>query len=152
MGTSYKRVSSVEDFSIMGASYGIPGRTVDGMDVMAVHAAFSEAAESARKGLPMLLDVRTYRYKGHSMSDPQKYRSREEVDAYRKNDPILVHQDRLEASKNLTKKELEEMEASIEALVAESVAFAEASPEPSLSALYDDVYSGPYPRSQLEGR
>jgi len=152
MGTSWKRVSSVTDFSVMGASYGIPGRQIDGMDVLAVRDAFKEAAESARSGLPVFLEVKTYRYKGHSMSDPQKYRSKEEVESYRQRDPILLFQDRLEEAKVIAKKDVEAMEAEIDAVVEASVAFAEASPEPSLSTLYEDVYSGPYPKTLLEGR
>jgi len=151
MGTSWKRVSSVQDFSIMGAGYGISGRQVDGMDVMAVYDAFTAAAESARKGEPVLLDLRTYRYKGHSMSDPQKYRSKEEVESYRAHDPLLIYQDRLVSEKLIGPEDVQAMEAEIDALVAEAVAFAESSPEPSLSSLYDDVYSGPYPRAALEG-
>ena len=152
MGTSWKRVSSVEDFSVMGKSYGVPGHQVNGMDVFAVYEAFKEASESARKGNPVLLDIRTYRYKGHSMSDPQKYRSKEEVESYRAHDPILILRDRMEAEKTITAAELEAMEAEIESVVADAVSFAESSPEPSASTLYDDVYSGPYPRAALEGR
>ncbi len=151
MGTSWKRVSSVQDFSVMGASYGISGRQVDGMDIMAVHDAFSAAAESARKGEPVLLDLRTYRYKGHSMSDPQRYRSKEEVESYRAHDPLLIYQDLLVSEKLIGSDQVQSMEAEMDALVAEAVAFAENSPEPSLSSLYDDVYSGPYPRAALEG-
>ncbi|HCM25279.1 MAG: pyruvate dehydrogenase (acetyl-transferring) E1 component subunit alpha [Treponema sp. GWB1_62_6] len=152
MGTSWKRVSSITEYSVMGASYGIPGRSVDGMDVLAVHDAFSEAAASARAGLPVLLDVQTYRYKGHSMSDPQKYRTKEEVQAYHSQDPILNLTQRMEASKAITRKEIEAMEEEIEKIVAESVAFAEASPEPSASVLYEDVYASPYPLGSMEGR
>lgn len=149
MGTSFKRVSSVEEFSVMGASYGIQGRKVDGMDVMAVYQAFTEALESARNGLPVLLDIRTYRYKGHSMSDPQKYRTKEEVEAYRQHDPILIYQDRLIAEKTIKQAEVEEMEGQIENLVAEVVAFAESSPEPSLPTLFEDVYADAYPLETL---
>ena len=152
MGTSFKRVSSVTEYSVMGASYGIPGRSVDGMDVLAVHDAFTEAAASARAGLPVLLDVQTYRYKGHSMSDPQKYRSKEEVEAYRSQDPIVNLTQKLEESKAITRKEIEAMEEEIEAIVAESVAFAETSPEPSAGVLYEDVYASPYPLGSMEGR
>ncbi|MCA1950550.1 MAG: pyruvate dehydrogenase (acetyl-transferring) E1 component subunit alpha [Treponema sp.] len=149
MGTSFKRVSSVEEFSVMGASYGIQGRKVDGMDVMAVYQAFTEALESARNGLPVLLDIRTYRYKGHSMSDPQKYRTKEEVEAYRQHDPILIYQDRLIAEKIIKQAEVEEMEGHIENLVAEAVAFAESSPEPALPTLFEDVYADAYPLETL---
>jgi pyruvate dehydrogenase E1 component alpha subunit len=149
MGTSFKRVSSVEEFSIMGASYGIQGRKVDGMDVLEVYKAFSEALESARQGLPVLLDIRTYRYKGHSMSDPQKYRTKEEVESYRKHDPILIFQDRLMADKVIKESDVADYENQIESLVAEVVAFAESSPEPALPTLFEDVYADAYPLASL---
>ena len=152
MGTSWERVSSVSDFSVMGASYGIPGRQVDGLDVNAVSDAFREAVGSAREGSPVFLEVKTYRYKGHSMSDPQKYRSKEEVESYRQKDPILVLQDRLQKSKAISAKEIEAIEAEIDAIVEEAVAFAEASPEPSIPTMYDDIYAGPYPAAALGGR
>jgi pyruvate dehydrogenase E1 component alpha subunit len=145
MGTSWKRVSSVSDFAVMGASYGIPGRQVDGMDVLAVRDAFRDAVDSARRGEPVFLEAKTYRFKGHSMSDPQKYRSKEEVEEYRKRDPILAFQDRLEQAGTVTKQEIERMETEIDAIVEESVAFSESSPEPSLTALFEDVYASPYP-------
>jgi pyruvate dehydrogenase E1 component alpha subunit len=145
MGTSWKRVSSVSDFSVMGASYGIPGRQVDGMDVLAVRDAFKEAVDSARGGMPVFLEVKTYRFKGHSMSDPQKYRSKEEVEAYRQRDPILSFQDRLLSGGEISKDEIDAMEAKIAGIVDDSVAFSESSPEPSLSALFEDVYAAPYP-------
>ncbi|MFQ3547273.1 MAG: thiamine pyrophosphate-dependent enzyme, partial [Termitinemataceae bacterium] len=149
MGTNYKRVSSVEDFSVMGASYGIQGRQINGMDVLDVYTAFIEARESARKGQPVLMDIRTYRYKGHSMSDPQKYRTKEEVETYRQHDPILIHQDRLLSSRMISQKEIEKMETEIEDIVATSVAFAESSPEPALPTLFEDVYADAYPLETL---
>lgn len=149
MGTSYKRVSSVEEFSVMGASYGIQGRNVDGMDVLEVFNAFSEALQSARKGQPMLLDIRTYRYKGHSMSDPQKYRTKDEIESYRKHDPILIYQDRLLSDQVIKQSDVETLENQIETLVAEAVAFAESSPEPALPTLFEDVYAGAYPLETL---
>jgi pyruvate dehydrogenase E1 component alpha subunit len=149
MGTNFKRVSSVEEFSVMGASYGIQGRKVDGMDVLEVLTAFSEAAESARQGMPVLLDIRTYRYKGHSMSDPQKYRTKEEVESYRKHDPILIYQDRLLAEKIIKDADVQALENQIEALVAEAVAFAESSPEPALPTLFEDIYADSYPLETL---
>lgn len=149
MGTSYKRVSSVEEFSVMGASYGIQGRNVDGMDVLEVFNAFSEALQSARKGQPMLLDIRTYRYKGHSMSDPQKYRTKDEIESYRKHDPILIYQDRLLSDQVIKQSDVETLENQIETLVAEAVAFAESGPEPALPTLFEDVYAGAYPLETL---
>ncbi len=152
MGTSWKRVSSVADFSVMGASYGIPGKQVDGMDVEAVGEAVGEAVESARSGLPVFLEMKTYRYKGHSMSDPQKYRSKDEVEEYRRRDPIVLFRDRLEGEKIVDEKTLAGMETEIDAIVEESVSFAESSPEPALATLFEDVYSGPYPSASAAGR
>lgn len=151
MGTDYRRVSSVTEYSVMGASYGIPGRAVDGMDVLAVRDAVAEAVASARSGLPVLLDVKTYRYKGHSMSDPQKYRTKEEVEAFKEGDPILVLVKRMKEGKLLSDKELEAMEAEADAEAAAAVAFAESSPEPSTAALREDVYAGPYPAEREGG-
>ena len=90
MGTSVKRTTNVEDMSEIGKSYHMPSKVVDGMSVEAVHYAIEEASERARKGDgPTLLDIRTYRYKGHSMSDPQKYRTKDEVEDYKGKDPII---------------------------------------------------------------
>lgn len=152
MGTNFKRVSSVEQFSVMGNSYGIGGQEVDGMDVLEVYQAFKGALESARQGLPVLLDLQTYRYKGHSMSDPQKYRTKEEVERYRSHDPIMIFQDRLVKENHISLVSIDQMDGEIEKQIAEAVQFAEEGAEPSLSALYDDVYAGPYPRSALVGR
>lgn len=141
MGTSWKRVSAVEDFSLMASAYGIRGELVDGMDVMAVRDAATRALADARAGRPVLLEARTYRYKGHSMSDPQKYRTREEVEEYKRQDPILILEDLMkkEGAWNDAKAAKQDEEAA--AVVAESVAFAEASPEPALHTLYEDIYA-----------
>ena len=90
MGTDFRRVSSVHDLSSMSQSYGIPGKQLNGMDVLEVYEATAEAVKQAKeKGLPSFLEMRTYRYKGHSMSDPAKYRTRDELEEYRQQDPIL---------------------------------------------------------------
>lgn len=149
MGTNFKQVSSVEEFSIMGASYGIQGFKVDGMDVLEVFSAFIEALESPRQGLPVLLDIRTYRYKGHSMSDPQKYRIKDEVELYRQHDPILIYQDRLLADKVLKETDVEILENQIESMISEVITFAESSPEPALPTLFEDVYADVYPMETL---
>lgn len=141
MGTNWKRVSAVEDFSLMASAYGIRGELVDGMDVMAVRDAATRALADARAGNPVLIEARTYRYKGHSMSDPQKYRTREEVEEYKRQDPILILEDLMkkEGVWNDGKAARQDEEAA--AVVAESVAFAEASPEPALHTLYEDIYA-----------
>lgn len=140
MGTNFRRVSAVDDFSLMGNAYGIPGRQVDGMDVLAVYEEISRAAEDARKsGLPTFLEAKTYRYKGHSMSDPQKYRTKDEIEEYKKQDPILILQDRMEKGGQLTEKEFHDLEARVKAQVDEAADFAETSEEPAIHTLYEDV-------------
>ena len=140
MGTNFRRVSSVEDFSVLGGAYGIPGRQVDGMDVLAVYEEVSRAVQDAReKGLPTFLEAKTYRYKGHSMSDPQKYRTKDEIEEYRKQDPILILKGRLEKDGLLSEKDFEGYENEIKARVEEAAEFAEKSEEPALHVLYEDV-------------
>ncbi len=142
MGTDFRRVSSVHDLSSMGAAYGIDGRQVDGMDVLAVFDAVKAAAEKARvSGEPALLEIQTYRYKGHSMSDPGKYRTREELDAYRQQDPILLLKNRMMAEGLLTESEYEALQAAQRKVAEDAVAFAEASPEPALETLYEDIFA-----------
>jgi pyruvate dehydrogenase E1 component alpha subunit len=87
MGTDFKRVSSITDFSVMGASYGIEGKRLNGMDVLEVYESISKAVKEVRKkSMPLFFEIRTYRYKGHSMSDPAKYRSKEELEEYKRQD------------------------------------------------------------------
>lgn len=141
MGTSVERTSNVTDLSKLGLSYDMPSEVVDGMSPEAVCEAFERAAERARKdGGPTLLDIRTYRYKGHSMSDPQKYRTKEEVQEYQEKDPIEHCLKMIQSNKWLSEKEIEAIDAEVKALVDESVTFAEESPFPDASELYRDVY------------
>jgi pyruvate dehydrogenase E1 component alpha subunit len=140
MGTDFRRVSSVTDFVVMGASYGIPGKQVNGMDVLDVHREVTEAAALARaQSTPVFLEILTYRYRGHSMSDPAKYRTPEELEAYKKQDPILILKARLTGSGQLTQDEYDAMDAEYKMVCDEAVRFAEESPEPDASALYEDV-------------
>ncbi len=142
MGTNFMKVSSVDDFSLMGSAYGIPGRQIDGMNVLTVFEEVSKAVKDAREnGLPTFLEAKTYRYKGHSMSDPQKYRTKEEVEEYKKQDPILILKALMEKDKALTAEEYGKYEAEIKAVVEESVAFSEESEEPALHVLYEDVFA-----------
>ena len=142
MGTDFKRVSSVHDLSSMGNAYGIAGRQVDGMDVLAVFDAVKEAAQTAKMtGEPALLEIQTYRYKGHSMSDPGKYRTREELDAYRQQDPILLLKNRMMAEGLLTEADYEALQAEQRKVAEDAVAFAEASPEPAVETLYEDIFA-----------
>lgn len=142
MGTSVERTSNVTDLSMLGSSFMMPSASVDGMRPEAVCEAMEIAAERARSGNgPTLLDIQTYRYKGHSMSDPQKYRSKEEVAAYQEQDPIEHVLRVIKDNKWMTDAEIEAVEAEIKVVVEESVKFAEESPLPPVEELYNDVYS-----------
>ena len=142
MGTSVERTSNVTDLSMLGSSFMMPSASVDGMRPEAVCEAMEIAAERARSGNgPTLLDIQTYRYKGHSMSDPQKYRSKEEVAAYLEQDPIEHVLSVIKDNKWMTEAEIEAVEAEIKVVVEESVKFAEESPLPPVEELYIDVYS-----------
>ncbi|MDO9608377.1 MAG: pyruvate dehydrogenase (acetyl-transferring) E1 component subunit alpha [Brevundimonas sp.] len=141
MGTSIERSSSTTQLSQRGASFGIPGEQVDGMDVLAVRDAVKKAVERARAGEgPYILEVKTYRYRGHSMSDPAKYRTKEEVDEVKKTRDPIDHIKTLLAAANATEEELKVIDNEIKAIVAEAVQFAQESPEPDPSELYTDVY------------
>jgi pyruvate dehydrogenase E1 component alpha subunit len=141
MGTSVERTTNVTDMSKMGLSYEMPSFVVDGMRPEAVHEAIEEAANRARKGDgPTLLDIRTYRYKGHSMSDPQKYRSKDEVAEWQEKDPIEHCLKVIKDNKWLTAKKIEEIGEWVKKEVAESIKFAEDSPLPAAEEIYDDVY------------
>jgi pyruvate dehydrogenase E1 component alpha subunit len=141
MGTSVKRSSNVTDLSTLGESYDMPSEAVDGMSVEAVHKAVARAAARARAGEgPTLLEFRTYRYKGHSMSDPQKYRTKEEVEEYKRQDPIEQVRESILTNKFATEKDLEAIDAKIGAQVEESVRFAEESNFPDPAEALTDVY------------
>ncbi|QQS27428.1 MAG: pyruvate dehydrogenase (acetyl-transferring) E1 component subunit alpha [Sphingobacteriales bacterium] len=147
MGTSVERSSNVADMSKLGLGYDMPSFNVDGMSCEAVHNAVYEAAEFARKGNgPTFLNIQTYRYRGHSMSDPGKYRTREEVDQYKKIDPIKVVYDHILENGYETEAYLEKIEEKINEIVNKSVEFAEHSDYPDDSELFTDVYLQPdYP-------
>jgi pyruvate dehydrogenase E1 component alpha subunit len=143
MGTSIARSSAETLLHRRGASFNIPGVEVDGMDVLAVRAAGLKAAEHARSGKgPFILEMKTYRYRGHSMSDPGKYRTREEVDAVRKTrDPIEHLQEKLEAQGLFDEATAKAVDAEVKAVVADAAEFARTAPEPDPAELYTDVYS-----------
>jgi len=146
MGTSVERTTNVLDIYKIGAAYDMPSEQVDGMSCEAVHESMEKAVARARKGDgPTFLEIKTYRYRGHSMSDPAKYRTKEELENYKNLDPIEQVRKTLISKKWATAKALEEMEERIENEVAESVEFAENSPYPDASELYEDVYVGDYP-------
>ena len=142
MGTSIERSSSETHLHKRGASFLIPGEEVDGMDILAVREAASRAAEHARSGNgPYILEMKTYRYRGHSMSDPAKYRTREEVDEVRKTrDPIDHLQELLEKNGWADEAELKAIDTDVKRIVADAAEFARTSPEPEVSELYTDVY------------
>ena len=147
MGTSVERTTNVVDLSKIGLSYEMPSRSVNGMSPEAVHEAIEEACERARRGDgPTLLDIRTYRYKGHSMSDPQKYRTKEELADWMAIDPIEHCLNVIKDNKWLNEKEIEDISTWVKKEVDESIEFAENSPYPEGNDLYDDVYKEPnYP-------
>lgn len=141
MGTSVERTSNVHELYKIGSSYDMPSKPVDGMSVEAVHEATEWAVNRARKGEgPSLLEIKTYRFRGHSMSDPAKYRSKEEVEEYKKLDPIEQVLDTLKKNKWITEAEIEATEEKIKEIVEESVRFAEESPYPEPEELFMDVY------------
>lgn len=141
MGTAVSRASAHTNFADRGAAFDIPGFQVDGMDVRAVHAAAEAAVEHGRAGKgPVILEMMTYRYRGHSMSDPAKYRSKDEVQKMRsEQDPIEQVKERLIAAKLATEDELKAIDKEIRAVVADSAEFAQNDPEPNASELYTDI-------------
>ncbi|HRD37308.1 MAG TPA: thiamine pyrophosphate-dependent enzyme, partial [Bacteroidia bacterium] len=147
MGTSVVRTSNVHDLWKLGLAYDMPSKPVDGLSVEAVHEAIEEAVARARRGDgPTFLEMKTYRYKGHSMSDAQTYRTKDEVKEYQKQDPIEKVIDTLKKNKWIDDAGIEAMEEKVKALVDESVKFAEESPYPEPEELYNDVYLEPnYP-------
>ena len=142
MGTSVERTTNVTDLSKLGLSYDMASMSVDGMSVQAVHEAIQKAAEYCRAGKgPYLLDIQTYRYKGHSMSDPQKYRTKDELTEYKGKDPINQVLSIVTGQGWLDEKGIEKIEAKVKAKVNEAIEFAENSPLPALEELYTDIYT-----------
>lgn len=141
MGTSVERTTNVMDIYTLGHAYQMPCEPVDGMNPETVHISMEKAVNRARNGEgPTFLEIRTYRYRGHSMSDPAKYRTKEEVEEYKSKDPIEQVRAIILKKKYATEKALEEMEEKIDAIVQESVEFSENSPWPTEEELYQDVY------------
>jgi pyruvate dehydrogenase E1 component alpha subunit len=147
MGTSVKRTSNVHELYTLAESYDMPSEPVDAMKVEEVHLAVARAAERARSGEgPTLLEFRTYRYKGHSMSDPQKYRTKDEVEEYKQRDPVEVVRKTILDKKMASEAELEKIDQKVAAQVEESVKFAEESAFPDPSEAMTDIYFEPnYP-------
>ncbi len=145
MGTPIEKTSAVTHLYKQAAAYGIPGEPVDGMDVLAVRKATEGAVASARQGTPVLLEARTYRYRGHSMSDPTVgvYRTREELDEHKRRDPIVLLRERLMKEGILDEAKLKALDQEARGAVQRAVDFAEASPYPPLESIYEDVYAEP---------
>ncbi|QBQ39989.1 pyruvate dehydrogenase (acetyl-transferring) E1 component subunit alpha [Sphingobacterium psychroaquaticum] len=141
MGTSVQRTTNMIDIYKMGFGFDMPSAAVDGMDVVAVHNAMDEAVQRARAGEgPTFLEIRTYRYKGHSMSDPAKYRTKEELEEYKGRDPLVSTKLAILENNYADEAWFAEVEADVKKVVDESVKFAEESPYPDASEIYDDVY------------
>lgn len=144
MGTSLERAMSLRDISQKGYAYEMASEFVDGMDVLAVREATARAVERARKEyLPTLIEVRTYRFMGHSMSDPGSYRTRAEIEKHQERDPLKLFSASLLEEKILGDEAYEEMEKQVREEVEHAVGFAEESPLPELEELYTDVYANP---------
>jgi pyruvate dehydrogenase E1 component alpha subunit len=142
MGTAVERASAVSEIRQKAEGYCIQNSRVDGMDVLAVRKAAQEAIASIRKeGLPYFLEVITYRYRGHSMGDPERYRPSDEVRKWQEHDPIGIYARHLLDDKIAAQDELDKVEALVEAEVAEAVRFAETSPEPAPEALFEHIYA-----------
>ena len=143
MGTSQKRSTSSPDIYHRGEAFGIPGDMVDGMDVLAVKEAGEKAVAHCRAGKgPYILEIKTYRYRGHSMSDPATYRTREEVQKMRdERDPIEQVRELLLTGKHATEDDLKAIDKEIKAVVNASAEFAKTSPEPDLDELWTDIYA-----------
>ena len=143
MGTPLSRASAARTIAEKACAYEMPYEQVDGMDVMAMRDHVEEAVKRAREQqTPSLLEVLTYRFRGHSMSDPARYRTRQEVEEYRERDPIVLYRKKLETEGILDSNEIQELDAKAKKIAQEAVEFAENTPDPPLENLYEDVYSG----------
>src|SRR5690242_7392218 len=141
MGTALERHSAVTDLSKKAEGFGVPGSRCDGMDVLDVHDTVGEALRKAREDRqPQLLEAVTYRFRGHSMADPEEYRSKEDVEEWRKRDPVGVLGQRLVSEDVLTDADLEKLDQKATAQVDEATQFADNSAFPELDSLYDDIY------------
>jgi len=142
MGTSLERHSAVTDLQRKGEGFGVPGMRCDGMDVVDTHEVIGEALRRAREERqPVLVEAITYRFRGHSMADPEEYRTKEQVAEWRKRDPIPLFADRLTQAGVLDSEEVERLDAEALRRVDEAVSFADSSPFPPPESLYDDVYA-----------
>jgi pyruvate dehydrogenase E1 component alpha subunit len=151
MGTSQQRAMSIQDIAQKACGYEIAAEFVDGMDVLAVREATVRAVERARKEyLPTLIEVRTYRFMGHSMSDPGNYRTRSEIERYQERDPIKLFLANLKEQKLIDDAQVEKFEKDVKETVERSLKFAEESPEPAPEELHADVYASPILRGNAD--
>jgi acetoin:2,6-dichlorophenolindophenol oxidoreductase subunit alpha len=141
MSTPLRLQMNIDDLSLRAASYGIPGKALDGNDVIEVYEAALEAKDYVKRSGPMLLVLNTYRYLGHSKSDPQNYRTKEEIEAWKKRDPILLFRAELLETDALSAEELDSLDAQAARDIARAVEFAESSPEPKVEEVLRDVYA-----------
>ncbi len=142
MGTSVERASAVSEIRQKAEGYGMKNRRVDGMDVLKVYDAAKEAIDYIRENSdPYFLEITTYRYRGHSMGDPERYRKQEEVKKWQETDPIGIFRKHLIEDKKATAKALDEIDARVEEEVNKAVEFAETSPEPAMEDLFKDIYA-----------
>lgn len=142
MGTAVERASAVSEIRQKALGYNMPNSRVDGMDVLAVHQAAQEVLEQIRSGSgPYLMEIVTYRYRGHSMGDPERYRKQEEVKRWEENDPIGIYRKYLISNQIFEESQLDELDQKAESEVKEAVRFAEESPEPPAEALFADIYA-----------
>ena len=149
MGTSLTRAMSMSDVSQKACSYGMATEFVDGMDVLAVYEATKRAAERARKeSQPSLIEVRTYRFMGHSMSDPGNYRTRAEIEKYQERDPVKVFAESLKQKQIVDDAAIKEIEDRVRAQVEHALKFADSSPEPAPEELYTHIYANPIVSSE----
>jgi pyruvate dehydrogenase E1 component alpha subunit len=141
MGTAIERHSAITDLSSKAEGLGVPGERVDGMDVVAIRECVSDHLEIARRDRrPTLVEAFTYRYRGHSAADPEIYREKEEVEEWQRRDPIEIFAKRLIEAGAISEDDLAEIREGVEAQVLDAVEFADASPEPPLDSLYDNLY------------
>src|SRR4051794_32007526 len=141
MGTALERHSAVTDLSVKAHGFGVPGRKCDGMDVLDVHAAIGDALKCARdERKPQLVEAVTYRFRGHSMADPEEYRSKEDVEEWRKRDPIENFKQRLVDEGVIKEEDSGKLDEEVVAVIDKATGFADNSPFPELDSLYDDIY------------
>src|SRR5512136_2647499 len=142
MSVPFRKVTKLPDIASRACAYGIPGEVVDGMDVLAVRGAVSKAAERARRGEgPTLIEAKTYRWYGHSHSDPRAYRTRDEEAEWKRRDPVVVLRENMKATGLLTDAEFEQLDAEVEEKLRLAMAYSESSAEPSPDELCTDVFA-----------